>query len=65
MTKVAIVILNWNGLKNTRECLSSIERLDKKDISLITFVVDNASTDNSASLLAKEFKEIVIVQNPK
>ena len=45
IAKIAIVILNWNGWKDTIECLSSITRLSNQDFSVI--VIDNASTDTS------------------
>lgn len=42
---VAIVLLNWNGWRETVECLESIFRLDYPEWSVI--VCDNASTDDS------------------
>jgi GT2 family glycosyltransferase len=42
---VAIVLLNWNGWRETIECLESIFRLDYPSWSVI--VCDNASTDDS------------------
>ena len=47
MTKIAIVILNWNGKENTLACLRSISRLQSTDYSLQTIVIDNASSDES------------------
>lgn len=43
MTKVAAVVLSWNGREDTLACLRSLER---EDVDVI--VVDNASTDGSA-----------------
>lgn len=43
--RVAIVILNWNGWRDTIECLESIWRL--KYGNFWTVVVDNGSTDDS------------------
>lgn len=42
---VAIVVLNWNGWKDTVECLDSLTRLQHSAYCVI--VVDNASTDES------------------
>lgn len=43
--KVAIIILNWNGWKDTIECLESLQRLTYPNYQII--VVDNGSTDGS------------------
>ena len=40
-----VILLNWNGWKDTLECLESVFRLDGKDFRVI--VCDNASTDGS------------------
>lgn len=42
---VAIVLLNWNGWRDTLECLESVYLLDHDSYAVI--VVDNASTDGS------------------
>ncbi len=49
--KVYIIILNYNGWKDTIECLESVLRLDYPDYQVI--VVDNASTDNSYEYIKK------------
>jgi len=43
--KVAIIILNWNGWRDTIECLESLQRIDYPNYQII--VVDNGSTDDS------------------
>lgn len=43
--RVAIVILNWNGWRDTIECLESIRRITYSNYW--TVVVDNGSTDDS------------------
>ena len=40
---VAIIILNWNGLRDTLECLESLAMITYPNYELI--VVDNSSTD--------------------
>ena len=45
--QVAIVVLNWNGWKDTIECLDSIFRSSYPNFQVI--VCDNASTDDSIS----------------
>lgn len=44
-SKVAIIILNWNGWKDTIECIESVFRIDYPNYQVI--VVDNGSTDGS------------------
>lgn len=46
---VCIVILNWNGWKDTIECLQSLSLLKHQNFSVV--VVDNASTDSSREKL--------------
>ncbi len=62
--KVAIIILNWNGWRDTIECLESVFRIDYPNYQVI--VVDNASTDNSVERIKAwaEGKQRVEV-NPK
>lgn len=48
-SRVGIVLLNWNGWRDTIECLESISHLDYPEFSV--FVVDNASTDQSLERL--------------
>ena len=64
MYQVSIVILNWNGIKDTLECLSSIRKLRSTNYKLQVIVVDNGSTDNSRTLLRKE-KKITLLENKK
>ncbi|MHB8163125.1 MAG: glycosyltransferase family 2 protein [Methanoregula sp.] len=45
--KVCIILLNWNGLKDTIECLESIFQIDYQNYNII--VVDNNSTDDSVA----------------
>jgi len=43
--KAAIIVLNWNGWRDTIECLESIQRITYPNYQII--VVDNGSTDDS------------------
>ncbi|KAF5068361.1 Glycosyltransferase like family 2 [anaerobic digester metagenome] len=43
--KVTIIILNWNGWKDTIECLESVQRINYQNYHVV--VVDNASEDDS------------------
>lgn len=59
--KVFIIILNWNGWKDTIECLKSLEKVDYPNFEII--VVDNNSTDDSADELRKYIESIRV--NPR
>lgn len=64
MTKVAVVILNWNGEKLLAEFLPKvIENSQLAGTEII--VADNASTDNSIGFLLTEFPSVKIIQLDK
>ena len=60
-TKVEVIILTWNGKEDTIECLNSLQKVkyDNFDIT----VVDNASTDDSAEIIAAEFPSVKLIKN--
>jgi len=47
MTKIFIVILNWNNYADTFECLKSVDKLRIGKFDLRVVVVDNGSSDDS------------------
>ena len=55
MTKVAIVILNWNGAKMLRKYLPTVMKFSCGEADV--YVADNASTDESLDLLASSFPD--------
>ncbi len=59
--KVAVVILNWNGVKYLRRFLPSVLSSAWPDLDII--VGDNASTDDSVEFLKLEYPSIRIIQN--
>lgn len=61
--KVSIVTINYNGKKDTIECIESLQKLKHKDFDLDIVVVDNASTDDSISELRHKFSSIMMLQN--
>jgi GT2 family glycosyltransferase len=66
VSTVAVVVLNWNGLADTRALLPTLAacRLPP-GWSLTTIVVDNGSTDGSAAAIAAEFPEVTLLALPE
>ncbi|MBR5729943.1 MAG: glycosyltransferase family 2 protein [Prevotella sp.] len=59
MSKIAIVILNWNGLKMLTAFLPTVIRYSLQSADII--VADNASTDGSVEYLKAHFPEVRII----
>lgn len=60
---VSVVIVNWNGEKWLKRCLSSLEAQDYPKLEVI--VVDNGSSDHSRELIRNEFPSTVLVTAEK
>jgi GT2 family glycosyltransferase len=54
--RVSVLILNWNGRDLLRRCLASLRSQGWRDFE--TIVVDNGSSDDSASMVAQDFPEV-------
>lgn len=61
---LSIIIVTWNSEKDIALCLASIEQA-KKNLNLEVFVVDNASSDDTASIVKASFPQVTLVQNKK
>ncbi len=57
---VHVVVLNWNGLADTVECLESCRKIAYPQLRLL--VVDNGSTDGSEAELRRRFPDVELVQ---
>ena len=62
INRVAIIILNWNGWKDTIECLESVYQMDYPNYDVI--VVDNGSTDDSVEQIKKYASGELKVKSP-
>jgi hypothetical protein len=58
--QIAIVVLNWNGASLMRQFLPSVVQFSKRGNTEI-IVADNGSTDDSLSVLQKEFPDVRIL----
>jgi GT2 family glycosyltransferase len=63
MPRVAIIVLNWNGLVDTLECLESLSHLDYPAYEVV--VVDNGSTDGSVPAIRARCPEVAIIETGK
>lgn len=60
--RVALIVLNWNGLEDTLECLASIERMSYENCHVV--VVDNGSEGNEAEIIKREYGgSISLIEN--
>ena len=66
MKKISVIIINFNGEKNTLDCLNSLAKIQHKLFNIDTILVDNSS-ENGISISEKDFEEInlKIILNPK
>ncbi len=58
---VGVVLVNWNGAGFTIPCIESLRAGSVTPDRIV--VVDNASRDNSADLIAERFPEVDLVRN--
>ena len=59
MKKISIVILNWNGKEMLSKYLPSVLQYSR-DVATV-YVADNASTDDSLTLLREHFPEVKLI----
>ncbi len=60
-TKVFVIIVNWNGKKDTEVCLSSLEKIEKRHVDLRVVVVDNGSSDDSVKAIKKKYPKVTVL----
>lgn len=61
---VTLSIVSFNTVDLLRDCLASIAALDP-GVSVETIVIDNASADGSADMVAREFPWVRLVRNDR
>jgi len=60
--RVSIIMLNWNSIDDTRECLESLKKITYPNYDII--VVDNGSEGDDANLLSSEYgSQTMIISN--
>ena len=61
---VTVVVLNWNGERLLPDCLDALAKQDLDQAAWQAWVVDNASSDGSLALLARDYPWVHVVRNP-
>ncbi len=59
--RLSICIVNWNTHAFLRECLTSLNNYPPNGGEMEIIVVDNASADGSAAMVAAEFPAVVLI----
>lgn len=63
--KVGVIILNWNGKKDTLECLSTVATTKSDKHEFVIYVVDNASSDDSVDVFKKKYPDCTYIVTQK
>jgi GT2 family glycosyltransferase len=61
--RATVVVVNWNGAALLPACLEALAA-QQTSAPFETWVVDNASTDGSVELMARDFPHVRVLQNP-
>ncbi len=62
MIDLSIVIVNWNTRDLLAQCLQSVYET-VRELEFEVFVVDNASSDGSTTMVKKEFPQVKLIEN--
>lgn len=62
-SKIAVIIVNWNGKHLLEECLSSVESQDYDNFKII--FVDNGSEDKSVEFVKEKFSKVEVISLDK
>ena len=58
--RLSVCIVNWNTRDFLRECLTALLRFPPVNDEMEIIVVDNASADGSAEMVAAEFPDVLL-----
>jgi N-acetylglucosaminyl-diphospho-decaprenol L-rhamnosyltransferase len=64
VSRLAVVIVNWNVCRLLRDCLRSLEEDGMFSFGEV-YVVDNASSDDSVEMVRKEFPWVRLIASPQ
>jgi GT2 family glycosyltransferase len=58
--RISVIIPNWNGAAHLPTCLNALRAQTHRDFEII--VADNASTDGSLGLMAREYPDVRVLR---
>jgi GT2 family glycosyltransferase len=61
--KTALIVLNWNGARDTLACLASLTKVESP--AFTTLLVDNGSSDGTVGLVRQAFPQVEILELPR
>jgi GT2 family glycosyltransferase len=61
--KIAIIVLNWNGWRDTIECLESLRHITYPNYEII--VIDNGSNDGSVEHIQEIYSNLTLIETGK
>jgi len=64
LSKVSIIIVNFNGEKFIEKCLKSLNNINYPPNKVEIIVVDNGSKDKSLKIIKNKFPKVKIITNP-
>ncbi|MEG3897645.1 MULTISPECIES: glycosyltransferase [unclassified Microcoleus] len=59
----SLIIVNYNGLRHTKDCLKSLQKLAYPEQQLDLIVIDNCSQDDSVNCLREQFPKVRVFVN--
>jgi GT2 family glycosyltransferase len=62
---LAIIIINYNTRQLLDDCLNSVFKATEPKGGIEVIVVDNASSDDSMSMVAKKYPQVKVIKNKK
>jgi len=66
MTNISIILVNWNGKKDTLECLASLKKVSMSQrVNVSVIVVDNGSTDDSVEAIRKNYPDTEVIETDR
>ena len=63
VSRVSIIVINWNGRQYLQRCLDSLLAQDYPDLEII--LMDNGSTDGSADYVRETYPAVTVVSSPQ
>ncbi|MCX8128610.1 MAG: glycosyltransferase family 2 protein [Clostridia bacterium] len=61
MKDTAIIILTYNGIKNTIDCIESLKKQTYKNYDIV--LVDNKSEDYTVEIVKARFRNVLVIEN--